>query len=109
MTKQSEEDIKMSVSTCVYAMETPGAPNLQEVNENTEVINTKRAKQISLSSGKRLYVTKRMGPDIEPEVAYFTTQVANINVDDWKKMKLCITFIKQIKEYKRIIGGLNLN
>ena len=36
-------------------------------------------------AAKLLYVTNRMRPDIEPEVAYFTTRVANRNVDDWKK------------------------
>ena len=51
---------------------------------------------------------KRTRPDIEPEVAWFTTQVANINVDDWNKMKRCITFLKQSKEDKRIIECFNL-
>ena len=39
---------------------------------------------------------------------YFTTLVANSNEDDWKKMKRCITFLKKIKGYKRIIGSFNL-
>ena len=49
-----------------------------------------------------------MRPDIEPELAYFTTLVANSNVDDCKKMRHCITFLKKSKEDIRIFGCFNL-
>ena len=78
--------------------------HLWEVNNNAEIIDTEKAKIFHLVSEKLLYVTKRMRPDIEPEVEYFTTRVANINVDDWKKMRHCITFLKKIREDKGIIG-----
>ena len=55
-------------------------------------------------AAKLLYVTKRKIPDTEPEVTYFITRLENSNVNDWKKMKHCITFIEQSKEDKRIIG-----
>ena len=53
-------------------------------------------------------VAKRTIPDIEPEVAYFTTRVANSNVVGWKKIRRCVTFLKQSKENKRIIGCFKL-
>ena len=57
---------------------------------------------------KLLCVTKQTRPDIEPKLAYFTTQVANNNVDDWRKIKYCIKFLNQSKEDKLIIGCFNL-
>ena len=78
-------------------MKTPGAPHLWEVNDNSEVLDTEKAKIFHSVAAKLLYVTKRTRPEIEPKVAYFTTRVENNNVDDWKKMKRCIKFLKQIK------------
>ena len=95
MTKQLEESIEMFGSTCGYSVKTPGASHLWGLNENAERLDTDKAKIFHSVTAKLLYVTKRNIMDIEPEVAYFTMQVANINVDDWKKMKLCITFLKQ--------------
>ena len=59
-------------------------------------------------AAKLLYFTKRKRPDIEPEVAYYITRVTNNKVDDWKKMKSCIIFLKKSKDDKRIIGWFNL-
>ena len=95
-------------STCGYAVKTPKEPHLWEVNENTEILNTERAKIFHSVAAKLLYVTKRTRMDIEPKVEYFTMQLSNINVDDWNKMKRCFTFKKKSKEDKRIIGCFNL-
>ena len=104
MTKQLEEAIEIFGSTCRYAVKTPGAPHLWEVNENAVQRDQIQKKCFFHSvAAKLLYVAKRTMPDIETEVAYFTTRVANNNVDDWKKMKRCITFLKQSKEDKRIV------
>ena len=69
-----------------------------EVNKNAEILDIEKAKTIISVAAKILYITKQMRPDIESEVAHFT--VANSNVYDWKKMKRCITFLKQSKKDK---------
>ena len=89
-------------------MKTPGAPYLWEVNENTERLDKEEAKIFLSVAAKLFYIMKRKRPDIEPEVAYFTTPVSNINVDDCKTIKRCITFLKKRKEEKLIIGCFNL-
>ena len=68
----------------------------------------RKSKIFHLVAAKILYVTKRTRPDIEPEVAYFTTRLANSNLDYWNKIRRCITFLKQSKEDKLIIGCLKL-
>ena len=80
MTKKLEEAIEMFGSTCGYALKTSGAAHLWEVNVNSERLDKKS------------------------ENIYFTNQVANSNMGDWKKIKRCIIFIKQSKEDKIIIG-----
>ena len=95
-------------STRGYSVKTTGSPYLWEVNENAERLDTEKEKIFHSVSEKLLYVTKQTRPDIEQEVAYFTTQVANSNVYHWKKMRHGITFIKQSKEDERIIGCFNL-
>ena len=96
MTKQPEE---MFGGTCGYAAKTPGAPNLWELNENVERLDTEKAKMFHSVAAELLHVTKRTRPDIETEEAYFTTRAANINMKDWKKVRRCITFRNQSKEY----------
>ena len=97
MTKQLEESIKMFGSTYVYAVKNPGGPQLWEVNENAVRLDTEKAKRFHSVMEKLLHFTKRTIPYIKPEEAYFTTQVENINVDGWKKMRHYITFLKQNK------------
>ena len=103
MTKKLEESIKIFGSTCGYAVKIPAELHLWEVNENAERLETEKSIIFHSVAANVLYVAKRTRPDIEPEIEYFTTQVANSNVDDWKKIKCCITFLKQSKEDKRII------
>ena len=93
---------------CGYAMKTPGAPYLWEVNENTERLDKEEAKIFLSVAAKLFYIMKRKRPDIEPEVGYFTTLVSNINMDDCKKIKRCITFLKKSKGGRLIIGCFNL-
>ena len=80
-----------------YTVKTPGTPYLWEINYNAERLDTEKLKIFHSVAAKILYDTKQTRPDIEPEVAYFTTQVENINVDGWKKMRHYITFLKQNK------------
>ena len=108
MKKVLEEAIKMFGSTCGYDVKTLGAPHLREVNKNADRLDTEKAKIFHSVAAKLLYVTNWTRPDIEPQVAYFTIQVANSNVEYWNKMKRCITFLNQSKEDKQIIGCFNL-
>ena len=68
----------------------------------------RKIENISLSSVKTIVCHKADETGHRTRSSIFTTQVENINVDDWKKIKPCITFLKQSKEDKRIIGCFNL-
>ena len=40
-------------------------------------------------------------------MASLTTRFANINVDDWKKLRICISYLNQTMDDVRIIGVFN--
>ena len=103
-----QEAIDSFGSTCGYHVTSPAAAHLWDVNEDCEAISEEDAVVFHSVSAKLLFVSKRTRPDIEPAVAFFTTRVRNPNKDDWKKMKRCITFLKQTKNDPRIIGCQNL-
>ena len=51
---------------------------------------------------------KRARPDIEPTEAFLITRVSKSTTDDWKKLRRCLTWIKQSIDDVRIIGVTSL-
>ena len=61
----------------------------------------------SLTS-KLLYITGRKISDIEPYVVLLTTSVTKSNVDYWKKLRICISYLNQKVGGVRTVGVFNL-
>ena len=57
---------------------------------------------------KLLYIMKRARPDLETAVSYLCKRVSKRKLDDWKKLRRLIVFIKVTIEDKRIIGASHL-
>ena len=57
---------------------------------------------------KLLYLVKQARPDLEIIVSFITIRVTKSDVDDWKKLKRDLTFVKNTIEDKRIIGAKTL-
>ena len=55
-------------------------------------------------TAKLLYIEKRARPDIEMAISYLTTRVNKSDVDDWKKLKRVIQYLRQTIDDVRIIG-----
>ena len=60
-------------------------------------------------TAKLLYLVKQARPDLETLVSFLTMRVIKSNVDDWKKLKLGLTFVKNAIKEKIIIGAKTLN
>ena len=58
---------------------------------------------------KILYIMKRARPDLETAVSYLCTRVSKSDLDDWKKLRRVIAFIKATIDDKRIIGASSLS
>ena len=54
---------------------------------------------------KLLYLLKRARPDLETLVSFLTMRATKSDVDDWKKLKRGLTFLKNTINDKRIIGS----
>ena len=84
------------------------AHNLWDVNDEVELLDYVEAYLFQLLKSKLLYITKRTRQDIEPALVFLITGVVNINVDGWKKLRRYISYLNQMVENVRIIGGFNL-
>ena len=75
------------------------------MNENAEKLDKEKADLFHSVVAKLLYITKRSRPDIETAVAFLTTRVSKSDVDDFKKLKRVLPWLKQTKDDVRIIGA----
>ena len=60
-------------------------------------------------TAKCLHIVKRGRPDLEILVSFLTMRVTKINIDNWKKLKRGLTYVKNIIKDKRIIGAETLS
>ena len=58
---------------------------------------------------KLLYSVKRAYPDLETLVSFLTIRVTKSDVEDWKKLKQSLTFVKNTIREKIIIGAKKLS
>ena len=108
MKKQIEEAAKMFGDLCSYKVTSPCANHLWDVNEKAELLSEEKAATFHSVTAKLLHLSKRPRPDIEPAIAFCTTRVQQPSVDDWKKLRRCVSWLMQTIDDKRIIGCFNL-
>ena len=108
MTKKAKDVVEHFGETCNYKVSSPSAPHLWQVNDDAEQLNQDQSEIFHSVTAELLYLTKRSRPDIEPTVSFLTTRVSKSNVDDWKKLKRCITWVDQTDGDVRLIGASTL-
>ena len=59
-------------------------------------------------TAKCLHIVKRGRPDLEILVSFLTMRVTKINVDNWKKLKRGLTYVKNTIKDKIMIGANTL-
>jgi hypothetical protein len=66
---------------------TSAAPdNLFVVNEDCKKLSNEAAAVFHTILAKALYVTKRARPDISLAIAFLTTRVRSLDIEDWEKL-----------------------
>ena len=83
----------------------PAQHHLFHVNKDTEPLDKNKKENFHSVTAKLLYLVKRARPDLETLVCFLTIRVTKSNVDDWKKLKQGLKFVKNTIEDKRIIGA----
>ena len=109
MKKQIEEAIEIFGEETSGYVTSPCARHLLESRENAEKLDEVRKEIFHTVTAKLLYIEKRARPDIETAVSYLTTRVDKSDMDDWKKLRRVIQFLKQTADDVRIIGCHNLD
>ena len=96
------EDINAEVTS-------PVGRYLMLVNEDAEKLDQHRADIFHSITAKLLYLDKRCRPDLEPTVAFLSTRVKEPDMDDWKKSKRALAYVKKTIDDVCVIGCENLN
>ena len=83
----------------------PAQHHLFQVNNNAESLDKKKKENFHSVTAKLLYLVKRARPYLETLVSFLTMRVTKSDVDDWKKLKRDLTFVKNTIKDKIIIGA----
>ena len=87
---------------------TSAAPeDLFKIDEDVAKLSKEQATKFHNIVAKALYVSKRARPDTSVAIAFLTTRVREPDVDDWKKLKHLIEYLRATKDLPLILGADN--
>ena len=89
-------------------MTLPCLHHLWGVNDEAELLDDVKGYLFHLITVKLIYITNVTRIYIEPAVTFFTTTVTKSYVEDWKKLRICISYLNQTVDDVRIVGVFNL-
>ena len=72
----------------------PVQHHLFQVNKNTEPVDKNKKEIFHSVTSKLLYLVKRARPNLETLVSFLTMRVTKSDVENWKKLKRGLTFVK---------------
>jgi len=73
---------------------TPAAEHLFKVDEDAEPLSQEDSDLFHSVTAKLLFLCKRARPDIQTPIAFLCTRVRNPDVDDYKKLKRVICYLR---------------
>jgi hypothetical protein len=77
---------------------TPAALHLFEVRDDAEKLSEDLAIIFHNLVARGLFACKQARPDIMTAIAFLTTRVSNPDIDDWKKLKRVINYLRGTKD-----------
>ena len=72
----------------------PAQHHLFQVNEDSKILDKNKKEIFHSVTAKLLYLVNRARPDLETLVSFLTMRVTKSDVDNWKKLKRGLTFVK---------------
>jgi hypothetical protein len=84
---------------------TAAPDDLFKVDEDAVKLEQAAAKSFHNITAKAIYVTKRARPDISLAIAFLTTRVKGPNIDDWRKLRHLIEYLRATRELPLILGA----
>jgi hypothetical protein len=92
------EDIKNTAAT-------PALRDLFDVDDDKQKLNEKDSDLFHSIVAKLLYISKRGRTDIQLPIAFFCTRVAKSTVDDWKKLRRVLQYLKGTVDDELTLGA----
>jgi hypothetical protein len=77
---------------------TPAAEHLFQVNEDAEALSSKDSDLFHSVTAKLLFLGKRARPDVQTPVAFLCTRVMSPDVDDYKKLRRVISYLRETRK-----------
>lgn len=88
---------------------TPAALHLFEVRDDVKVLKESEAVIFHNIVAKGLFLCKRARPDIHTSIAFLTTRVKQPDLDDWKKLRRMINYLRGTEELVLTLSADNTN
>ncbi len=93
-------------SKCIKKSKSSAAPeNLFKIDEDATKLNSELSTAFHNIVAKALYVVKCARPDASVAIAFLTTRVRSPDVDDWKKLKHLIDYLRATVDMPLILGS----
>ena len=73
-----------------------------------EPLGEEMASQFHRTTAQLLFMSMRARPDVQTAVSFFTTRVRAPDMDDWKKLRHCMLYLKGTLHMKRYLSADNL-
>ena len=84
---------------------TAAPDDLFKVDGDATKLDQAKAKAFHNLTAKMIYVAKRARPDISLAVAFLTTRVKGPNIDDWRKLRHVIEYLRVTRDLPLILGA----
>jgi hypothetical protein len=84
---------------------TAAPDDLFKVDGDATKLDQAKAKAFHNITAKMIYVTKRARPDISLAVAFLTTRVKGPDIDDWRKLRHTIKYLRVTRDLPLILGA----
>eukprot|EP00957_Ditylum_brightwellii_P165387 12592430-Ditylum_brightwellii.AAC.1 len=87
---------------------TPAVNHLFEVDEKAEKLGEKDGEFFHHVVAKLIFLCKRARPDLQMSVAFLSTRVKSPDVDDWKKLRRTMEYLRSAKSLKLTLEADNM-
>ena len=77
-------------------------------DKDRELLPEEMVSQFHRTTAQLLLLCLRARPDIQTAVSFFATRVREPDMDDWKKLRYCMMYLKSTLHMKRYLSADNL-
>jgi hypothetical protein len=95
-----EESIEAFPEEITGTVSSPAANHLYTINPNAKKLPEHLREIFHSIVAKLLFVATRARPDLQPTISFLTSRCDKADVDDWKKLKRLLTYIKNTIDLK---------